>query len=214
MKIIAIAGFAGSGKSTFAKYLYDMLIVHGVDVTEVSFGESPKQIFAEIKGTTAEDLFLDPSIKNINRADLVDFAETMKDIFGRDIWAKKLIRKIEAMKHPKKVIIISDIRFFEELNELKKIEECELLLVKMLRPQVEPKTTEQWYKTGKSRNLLTGDQIYQYYNIVDPNDLAFDASEPFMIVENSLDISQLKRLAQGYLKLIDTINNLKEKQNV
>jgi dephospho-CoA kinase len=107
--IIALYGEKRVGKDTTAKILQKYL----PNFKKVAFADIPKDILCdtfEIDREKFEDL---KNTDPIFRKYLINFAESMKRYFGKDIWAKLALKESQN-------IIISDLRFKEEYDYIKK----------------------------------------------------------------------------------------------
>jgi len=129
--IIALIGENNCGKTTIANILAQLVVEPTKTVEELfdcstvkintnkvkvlSFADPVSEIFKNLTNTAYHTLTRDQ--KEICRPLYIKFAEGMKDIFGKDIWAKKIIQIIEESNNLN--IIIDDLRFDIELCLLK-----------------------------------------------------------------------------------------------
>jgi len=112
-KVIQISGKKRHGKDTIASILMDKF----PDAILLSFAEPMKQIIATTLGITLTEL---DELKNTDhkvRGILQRFgSEAMKAVFGEDVWAELLKRKL--LKMPDNaLVIITDWRFNCEVIE-------------------------------------------------------------------------------------------------
>ena len=130
-KIVGICGLIGNGKDTAAGFLLDE------GFTQISFAGVLKDIVALIfdwdrellEGHSDESRIWRETVDKwwANRLDIHDFAprkaltmigtDTMRNHFHRDIWVANVERRIEQTECN---IVISDCRFFNELDIIKR----------------------------------------------------------------------------------------------
>jgi len=120
--IIGIYGEKRVGKDTTAKILSELL---GLEIK--SFAKIPKEIISKTLGISIE---LFENLKNENqyyRQMIINFAEIMKEKLGKDIWVKMLDKSDS--------FIISDLRFKEEVEAIKKINK-NFIIIKIIDKNV------------------------------------------------------------------------------
>jgi dephospho-CoA kinase len=107
--IIALYGEKRVGKDTAAELLHQEL----PHFRKVTFARIPKEILSQTCGISLQQF---ENLKNEDptfRQYLINFAESMKKYFGKDIWVKL------ALKDGIDNIIITDLRFEEEYEYIK-----------------------------------------------------------------------------------------------
>lgn len=145
-KVIAICGYKRSGKDTIANYLQSQS--HGAAVIckianklkegcSAIFGFTPDQLESDMKDE------IDP-VWNISPrcamqylgTDIMqyDIQRILPDI-GRNFWIKRFIHHIETVHSKTHCIIISDLRFKHEYEELYKLYGSNLVVIKVYRNQ-------------------------------------------------------------------------------
>ncbi len=126
--LIALLGFRGSGKSTIANYLID-----NYNFTSLAFAEKLKQVVS-----TAFDIDLDLLEGNSEESRV--YRETTNEFWGmtprqmletvgtklfrkgisEDFWVKIVEKRIQELLKSEKNVVISDLRFVNEWEMLKK----------------------------------------------------------------------------------------------
>lgn len=121
-KIIAIAGRAGSGKTTAS-----LFISQRYGAKELAFANRLKMMAADIMGFSEKQLFgtqddkesIDGRYKISPRTFMQRLGEAAREHIHRDIWANEIVRDIVESKD--RVFVVSDLRHPEELNALEKL---------------------------------------------------------------------------------------------
>jgi len=103
--IIALYGEKRVGKDTVAN-----ILLKYIKYKRVAFADIPKDIICKTFNITLEEF---EEHKDHYRPFLINFAEYMKKIKGKDYWAKM------ALESEYKNILITDLRFKEEYNYIK-----------------------------------------------------------------------------------------------
>jgi tRNA uridine 5-carbamoylmethylation protein Kti12 len=126
MKIIALKGKNGSGKSTVAAMLAKKLDEKGVSNKVLSFAEPLKKIVNYIYDDVID--FENRKEKENNRNLLETTADAIKSSFSFNPFAKEVLNSIynfdtelamvDILREKQSVIIISDLRFKDELEVL------------------------------------------------------------------------------------------------
>lgn len=114
VKIFAFTGMPFSGKSEAVKIANDLRI--------------PVIRMGDIVWDEVKKRGLDLTGENVGR-----IASEMRDEFGKNIWAKKTIEKINEMKFSE-TIVIDGVRNHEEIDLFKKILGSDFLLVAIVVP--------------------------------------------------------------------------------
>lgn len=122
MKLIGIAGKAGSGKDTVARMLEIILTENDESSLIVHFGDPVKRAAAEVFGVGTVN-FYDPKLKE----EVVPYwgltprrmlqllgTEAVRGTFGDDHWVKRLMLTVEALKNHRTYVIVPDVRFESE----------------------------------------------------------------------------------------------------
>jgi hypothetical protein len=159
--VIALAGPAGSGKSTVANYLRD---AHGAQV--FSFASSLKalarELFefsdAQLYGTQAEKEAVDPRYGFSPRT-AYQRLNAAKKYLGDDVYARALVtslRKAEAAGV--KLVVVDDLRFIIEADALRAAFDCEVWVCQNLGRETlagstHPSETE-WAKIPLDRSAI------------------------------------------------------------
>lgn len=131
MKILVI-GNTSSGKSTFTNY-----IIKNKDFKEYALGDKLKEITFKILRLFNKDISSINELYNVNTKNKyrkflqIIGTEICRDSLGEDIWCEILYKKINQSDN----IIISDIRFLNELNFFKtKFNDC--ITIKIIRDNI------------------------------------------------------------------------------
>ena len=129
MKIIGISGKKGSGKDTFAQFLKEELEKQlGKTVKVDSFAANLKYCCALISGQP-DYLFCNQDMKDrkagflnfTNRELMQKFGDLTRSL-DKDIWVKSLFNKYLYLDNPPEYLIISDARFKNEAEHIKKLD--------------------------------------------------------------------------------------------
>lgn len=129
MKIIGISGKKGSGKDTFAQFLKEELEKQlGKTVKVDSFAANLKYCCALISGQP-DYLFCNQDMKDrkagflnfTNRELMQKFGDLTRSL-DKDIWIKSLFNKYLYLDNPPEYLIISDVRFKNEAEHIKKLD--------------------------------------------------------------------------------------------
>lgn len=134
--IIGISGKAGAGKDTIADHL-----CKNYGFVQYRFATPIKKISANTTGTTLEDNLNKKSfIPKISFGELegYDLGKYQQEIWKMyrenlcsDIWVRILMQDVKTSTS--KRIVISDMRFINEANTIKKMEDRKVLLIRIER---------------------------------------------------------------------------------
>ena len=120
MKLIGLTGKARVGKDTVANFL---MAEH--DYVRMAFADPLKRAAAEIFGLTAvqmQDEFKEIPIEYWGMSPREIFqklgTEGVRDVFGPEVWVKRLGMGLDAVRHTSNVVI-TDVRFRSEADFLK-----------------------------------------------------------------------------------------------
>ena len=135
--VIALAGYRGSGKTTIANEIYNILTERMTDRTSsvvrlpkpdvllTSFARRLKETLSTLVGRV--DYEKDDIIHECNPSTVRDFlmnfgTEFMRDSFHKDFWIDTFVAEILTYQLvPPKVIIIDDLRFENEYGFIKDV---------------------------------------------------------------------------------------------
>jgi hypothetical protein len=83
------------------------------------FADAPKKMYGELSGdwSMSTPVNEDRLAKELCRASFVAWAESQKELFGSNVWAKRVVKTIN---NNKKTCFIGDLRFKSELDEIQK----------------------------------------------------------------------------------------------
>jgi len=119
--IVAITGYAGSGKDTFAGAL------SGRGFVQMEFAKKIKEILSDLYDVPLS-FFYDRLLKNAPHPNLggktprqaaqLIGTEGFRNLISRDTWVRYLERKIESEVSRGKNVVVSDLRFMEEYEML------------------------------------------------------------------------------------------------
>jgi hypothetical protein len=116
-KIIAIAGNARSGKDTLGRYISEILNEHKISTSLNSFAKALKlEVDPLLKQTVGISAFTENSDeKKIIRDFLVFWGSDFRRKLDQDVW----INELKKVHDDKSVLIITDLRFENELKWVK-----------------------------------------------------------------------------------------------
>lgn len=127
MKIIALKGNNGSGKSTVSALIASKLSEKGIDNKVLAFADPLKKILKEIQYYEfGQDYNIeDRTVKNSKRNDLEQYANIIKESFSKNPFIWEIVDQlcsfnINSHLSPDEVAIISDLRFEDEYRTLKR----------------------------------------------------------------------------------------------
>ena len=129
MNIIGISGKKGSGKDTFAKLLQKQLELSTCKSVRIdSFAANLKYCCAVISGQP-DYLFCNQDMKDrkagflnfTNRELMQKFGDLTRSL-DKDIWIKSLFNKYLYLDNPPEYLIVSDVRFKNEAEHIKKLD--------------------------------------------------------------------------------------------
>ena len=129
MNIIGISGKKGSGKDTFAKLLQKQLELSTCKSVRIdSFAANLKYCCALISGQP-DYLFYNQDMKDrkacflnfTNRELMQKFGDLTRSL-DKDIWIKSLFNKYLYLDNPPEYLIVSDVRFKNEAEHIKKLD--------------------------------------------------------------------------------------------
>ena len=109
---VLIHGSIGSGKTTFARLLANVLKKH-VRCKITHFADESKHRYALKHNVDLRRLHDDRQFKEEHRIRLIEFSEDYKDSRGKQVWAKFVT---ETTIDWNGVVIVPDLRFKEELD--------------------------------------------------------------------------------------------------
>jgi hypothetical protein len=123
--IIGISGKIGSGKDTAAQIIMDL----NPKFEKKSFAFKLKQIVALLTGTTLEDNLtqegklkhIDEFNMNLGKIQQVIGTQALRDSFDIDVWIKSLFVDYKQSNGEYPLWVISDVRFKNEANYIKKM---------------------------------------------------------------------------------------------
>jgi len=212
--LITMSGLAGAGKDRTAYFLAKEFKDKGYRTGTFSIADTPKLELANLLSRSVEDMFGTDLEKNKNRPMLIQYAEMMKTFCGKDIWAKRLLAKINPMVELD-FIFITDLRFHEEMSVFDEFN-GDVIYNYVTRERVLPSDPE-WLTQGYHKGLLEEFQLYQYYNI-DPkkNPLAYEGREVFNTTFDSNDgydsnqklINQIKLFVNKHTKNEQSVSRI------
>ena len=148
MQIIGVTGNAKVGKDEFVKHSIRLLQdKYGLKAVRIAFADSLKHdLFELIRDSFGLDIFtLPPDKKEIIRPLMVSYGATARALHP-DFWIKRLDDEIEAQKkigdgkifskfdenYPVDVIFISDVRYQNEVDWIKKQQKGEVIGVRKI----------------------------------------------------------------------------------
>ena len=107
---ILLSGKIGCGKTTFG-LLAKQCFPEQINVCH--FADKAKELFCKKYDYDFNRILNDREYKESLRNELIKFAQDEKTIYGKDVWAKILV---QGTMNNNGIIIIPDLRFYEELN--------------------------------------------------------------------------------------------------
>ena len=134
MKSICLVGFINSGKDTSAEILKNIFAGATIEKFAEPVGDAAAAVFKMerkmLAGLTIEDRKkreeIDPFWGIAPRNALIKIGMLFRNEFDPNIWVKSLLRRTK----DKKIIIISDMRFRNEMEIMKQETECIIIRIK------------------------------------------------------------------------------------
>lgn len=86
------------------------------------FADNPKKLYGEISGNEGliSNFNKDRLAKEILRKQFVEWTEQQKELFGENVWARKVVSEINKRVKKYDTFWIGDLRFFVEIEEIQK----------------------------------------------------------------------------------------------
>jgi len=171
-KVFLITGVARAGKDTFAAFLMENFSINNYKVETFKFAnvlkdrcnDALKSLGFYVEGKID---FHNEEFKEKNRGMLVEMAKTMRSL-DRDIFARHLNAELYMFfefcplgSNP--VAIISDWRYLNEYELLKKYQDAEIITIEICRPGFAPANEEE----SQSLKELFGCNIIDYMRTAD-----------------------------------------------
>lgn len=119
MKIIALKGNNGSGKSTIAALIASKLSEKGIDNKVLAFADAPKRSFNKYKGITID--WENREQKELYRKEFKKYCESIKEEFNYNLFVYQIIQELNKLYdffNKSNIAIVSDLRFLEEYETL------------------------------------------------------------------------------------------------
>jgi ABC-type dipeptide/oligopeptide/nickel transport system ATPase component len=171
MKIIALIGLNGSGKTTTAKRIAELIEQQGDTAIIESFATPLKNIASKFCGFEERN-------KNSGQRDILEsLAKTMKDELGQELFAYAMLDRLEHGTFAS-FCIIDDLRYAEELDLLTDF--FEVYLFKM--PNIELADAEDYNRLGfllefvKEIEMevfelkdLSDETLLEYFTLIEPS---------------------------------------------
>lgn len=174
MKIIGLSGKIGSGKSTFAAILKELLREEGYIVEERNFADKLKKICFELTGVygyTQEEknIYIADYDKNVGEILQQIGTEALRNNFDKDVWVKSTLRAL----NPNVYYIIGDLRFE---NEAEILRSRGALLVRL---NGDPAKVRE--NSGRDLNHISETALdnYAHFDFVYQNDKGLDELKEF-----------------------------------
>jgi energy-coupling factor transporter ATP-binding protein EcfA2 len=161
MKIIALKGKNGSGKSTVAAMLAKKLDEKGVSNKVLSFAE-PLKTFMDLTTKAKREFWEIRKFKEDNRKVIEDFASAIKESFSFNPFSYQVCIDLDSCYAKEiQVVIISDLRFQSEYDGLYNwLETEDLTVIEITNPLTQnnpPEYDELLIKANKT--LIFGKDI-------------------------------------------------------
>ena len=143
-RVIAICGYKRSGKDTIAEYLRNQSDGNAVickianklkEACSAIFGFTPDQLETDMKDSIDPVWQISPrSAMQYLGTDIMQYdIQRVIPGIGRNFWIKRFIYHIETIHKTTPYIIISDLRFKHEYEELYKLYGSNLMVIKVYR---------------------------------------------------------------------------------
>ena len=183
MTIIAVSGRLQSGKDTVANYL-----IREYGFIRYSFAEPIKQACCLIFGWTRESME-DPVLKEqidprwgITRRqalqtmgtewgqyDLMKISPTFASVTGRKLWARSCLERVRAEQNDNARIVISDLRFPHEAEELRTNNANLWRVVRGAAPDIHSShpSEAEVCQVEVDRTLDNNESLYDLFNTID-----------------------------------------------
>lgn len=110
MKVIAISGKAGSGKTTLARNILDQL-EETKSIALVKFADPIYEIQDSIQGELNKSAIKDRPL-------MLKIGEIVKQNYGEEVFTETLVTKLKELEGHVDIAIIDDMRFGHELEAL------------------------------------------------------------------------------------------------
>lgn len=117
MKIIAISGKKGAGKSTVSQMIESICNSNDFPVVQMGFADALKDEICETFKVTRTDIEVK---KDRFRPILQSWGELRRFINGEDYWTNQLLNKISKLPNTTKLVLIYDLRYKNEATILRK----------------------------------------------------------------------------------------------
>ena len=162
-KIIIISGKARQGKDTLSKYIKEAYEENNKKVINLTYAFYLKEYVKKITYWDGEE--------STKPRDILQTlgTEIIKEKIDKYFFTKRMITDIEVYSYYFDVIIISDARFVEEIEEIKKVYK-NTTVIRIIRPNYDNKLTDK-EKNHKSEIDLDDDYDKMDYVVINDLDL-------------------------------------------
>lgn len=126
--LICITGKNGSGKSTIADYLESEY-----GFSSYAFADMLNDVYENITGHHFSSL--PRKTKDKERQQVIDLANSIKSIFGDNVFAKKVVNSIVFDFY--NIVLIPDLRFQIEIDEIKRLEDSHHIFILNINKQLD-----------------------------------------------------------------------------
>lgn len=165
--ILMISGKAESGKTTLANFLRRILENEEKTVKIFPFADNVKHI--------ARDMGWD-GVKNEKGRGLLQYIGKIGRSYDKNIWVDKVINEICYASNPSDVVIIDDVRYLNEIDQMTKFSN-DVVLIRINRPNHINSLTQDQKQDGSETELDTYEDFdFEITNDGSKNDL-FDKTK-------------------------------------